>query len=104
MGEAHDPAQTGETDNVLEPSLPSEGEAEQSPPQSQPAIENTTPEPSLILSPPASSGSKVPRALRNLQSFNNPGQKDILQWSAATRAVGPLQKKVQQNQITGYVT
>ena len=111
--EAHDPAQTGDTDNVLEPSLPSddeaeqsdhddvhlesslpsEGEAEQSPPQSQPAIENTTPEPSLILSPPASSGSKVPRALRNLQSFNNPGQRDIPQWRAATRAVGPLARE-----------
>ena len=111
--EAHDPAQTGNTDNVLEPSLPSddeaeqsdhddvhlesslpsEGEAEQSPPQSQPAIENTTPEPSLILSPPASSGSKVPRALRNLQSFNNPGQRDIPQWRAATRAVGPLARE-----------
>merc|ERR1712240_297692 len=110
--EAHDPVQTEDTDNVLEPSLPSdgeaeqsdhddvhlepslptEGEAEQSPPQSQPAMENTTPEPS-ILSPPVSSGSKVPRALRNLQSFNTPGQKDIPPWRAATRAVGPIARE-----------
>ena len=52
------------------------------PPQLQPTAANipeATPTPSPTAQPQTPLP-KVPRALKNLQSFNNPGQRDIPQW------------------------